>query len=237
MASLEGKKILVVGGSSDMGLAAAQLAAKAGARVTIASRSAEKLAEAAKTLGPNATTRNVDVTDDKAVAAFFADGTVWDHVVCSVGAGGRGPIKEIDLQAAYAAMEGKFWAAFLVARHAKIAPDGTLTFVSGGLSQKPAAGAALIAAVNAALENMSRGLALEMAPIRVNTISPGPVDTPMWDRYTPEQKRQFLAGAASHVPLRRVAKPEEIGEVIIACMTSTYITGTVIPVDGGSTLA
>jgi NAD(P)-dependent dehydrogenase (short-subunit alcohol dehydrogenase family) len=59
----------------------------------------------------------------------------------------------------------------------------------------------------------------------------------MWDRYTPEQKRQFLAGAASHVPLRRVAKPEEIGEVIIACMTSTYITGTVIPVDGGSTLA
>ena len=160
MSSLDGKRILVVGGSSGMGLATAQLAAKVGGLVTIASRSAEKLAKAAKSLGPSVKTAALDVTDDKAVAAFFAGGTVWDHVVCSVGSGGRGPVKEIDLKAAYEAMEGKFWAAFLVARHAKIAADGTLTFVSGAHSQKLSAGAVLIAAINAALENMSRGLAL-----------------------------------------------------------------------------
>ena len=138
---------------------------------------------------------------------------------------------------ALAAMDGKFWAGFRIARAARIAPEGSLTFVSGALSQRPAAGAALISAINAALERLSMGLALEMAPIRVNTVSPGPVDTPMWDRYGAEMKRKFLDGAAARVPLRRVAQPAEIAEIILFFMTNRFITGTVVPLDGGSTLA
>ncbi|MGH7073874.1 MAG: SDR family oxidoreductase [Stellaceae bacterium] len=237
MDALSGKKVLVVGGSSGMGEAAARLAATAGARVTIAARDHDRLVAAVKRIGQQVEPAVLDAMDDHAVAKFFADGTVWDHVVSCVGAGGRGNVKELEMAPALAAMDGKFWAGFRIARAARIAPDGSLTFVSGGLSQRPRAGAALIAAINAALENLSRGLALELAPIRVNTVSPGPVDTPMWDRYGAERKREFLDGAAAHVPLKRVAGPEEIAEIILFFMTNRYVTGVVVPMDGGSQLA
>jgi NAD(P)-dependent dehydrogenase (short-subunit alcohol dehydrogenase family) len=235
--ALEGKRVLVVGGSSGMGEATARLAAEAGGRVTIAARDHDRLAAAAKRLGPAVEPVRLDAMSDASVTAFFADGTVWDHVVSCIGAGGRGNVKELEMAPALAAMDGKFWAGFRIARAARIAADGSLTFVSGGLSQRPRAGAALIAAINAALENLSRGLALELAPVRVNTVSPGPVDTPMWDRYGAEMKRQFLDGAAAHVPLKRVAEPAEIAEIILFFMTNRYITGAVVPVDGGSSLA
>src|SRR6185437_5200820 len=149
----------------------------------------------------------------------------------------RGNIKDLDIATAMTAMDAKFWIAFRVAKAATIAKDGSLTFVSGGLSQRPAAGASIIAAINGALEKMSVGLALEFAPIRVNTVSPGPVDTPMWDRYTAEQKKKFLDGAASHVPLKRVAHPDEIAELVMFFMTNRFVTGTVVPLDGGSSRA
>jgi NAD(P)-dependent dehydrogenase (short-subunit alcohol dehydrogenase family) len=237
MGALDGKKVLVVGGSSGMGEATARLAAAAGAKVTIAARNHDRLAAAAKRLGPGVEPAMLDALSDASVSKFFADGTVWDHVAISAGAGGRGNIKELEIAAAQAAMDGKFWAAFRVAKAASIAQDGSLTFVSGGLSQRPAAGASIIAAVNGALEKMSVGLALELAPIRVNTVSPGPVDTPMWDRYGAEMKRKFLEGAAAHVPLKRVAQPEEIAEIVLFFMTNRFVTGTVVPLDGGSALA
>jgi NAD(P)-dependent dehydrogenase (short-subunit alcohol dehydrogenase family) len=237
MGALDGKKVLVVGGSSGMGEAAAKLAAEAGATVTIAARGHDRLAAAAKRIGHKAEPAMLDATSDASVDKFFADGAVWDHVVSCVGAGGRGNVRELDMIAAFAAMDGKFWAGFRIARAARIASDGSLTFVSGGLSQRPAAGAALISAVNGALEKLSQGLALEMAPIRVNTVSPGPVDTPMWDRYGADMKKKFLDGAASRVPLKRVAQPAEIAEIVLFFMTNRFVTGTVVPLDGGSTLA
>ncbi|HXE16830.1 MAG TPA: SDR family oxidoreductase [Stellaceae bacterium] len=237
MGALDGKKVLVVGGSSGMGEGVAKLAAAAGAKVTIASRNHDKLAAAAKRLGKGVEPAILDATSDAAVAKFFAEGAVWDHVCISAGGGGRGNIKDLDIATAMAAMDAKFWIAFRVAKAATIARDGSLTFVSGGLSQRPAAGASIIAAVNGALERMSVGLALELAPVRVNTVSPGPVDTPMWDRYTPEQKKKFLDGAASHVPLKRVAHPDEIAELVLFFMTNRFVTGTVVPLDGGSSRA
>src|SRR6185312_6159449 len=203
MGALDGKKVLVVGGSSGMGEGVAKLAAHAGAKVTIASRNHDKLAAAAKRIGKGVEPAILDATSDAAVTE----------------------------------MDAKFWIAFRVAKAATIAKDGSLTFVSGGLSQRPAAGASIIAAINGALEKMSVGLALEFAPIRVNTVSHGPVDTPMWDRYTAEQKKKFLDGAASHVPLKRVAHPDEIAELVMFFMTNRFVTGTVVPLDGGSSRA
>src|SRR6185437_11105022 len=191
MGALDGKKVLVVGGSSGMGEGAAKLAAHAGAKVTIASRNHDKLAAAAKRIGKGVEPAILDATSDAAVTKFFAEGAVWDHVVISAGGGGRGNIKDLDIATAMTAMDAKFWIAFRIAKAATIA----------------------------ALEKMSVGLALEFAPIRVNTVSPGPVDTPMWDRYTAEQKKKFLDGAASHVPLKRVAHPDEIAELVLFFMT------------------
>jgi len=237
MGALQGKTVLVVGGSSGMGEATALLAARAGARVTIAARGRDRLAAAAKRIGHGVAPATLDASSDSSVETFFGCGATWDHVVSCVGAGGRGLVRELEMSAAMAAMDGKFWAGVRIARRARIVANGSLTFVSGGLSQRPAAGAALIAAINGALEKMSQGLALEMAPIRVNTVSPGPVDTPMWDRYGAEMKQKFLEGAAARVPLKRVAQPVEIAEIVLFFMTNQFVTGTVVPLDGGSSLA
>lgn len=236
MLSLKDKSVLVVGGSSGIGLAAAKLAAEAGAQVTIASRSQDKLDAAARALGRGVTARVLDAGDDASVDTFFADGKVWDHIVTSAGQGGRGKLADLTMDAAFAAMNAKFWSYFRVARTAKIAPGGSLTFVTGGLGSKPAPGAALVSAVNAAVEGMTRGLALDFAPVRVNTISPGMVVTPLWDQFTDARKQEMFDKAKTTLPARRVGEPEDLGHAILFVMTNPYTTGTVVHVDGGSML-
>src|SRR5665213_2286871 len=118
MGALDGKNILVVGGSSGMGESSAKLAAQAGGKVTIAARDHDRLAAAAKRIGHGVEPAILDAMNDASVEKFFADGTVWDHVVSCVGAGGRGNVKELEMATAMAAMDGKFWAGFRVARAA-----------------------------------------------------------------------------------------------------------------------
>jgi NAD(P)-dependent dehydrogenase (short-subunit alcohol dehydrogenase family) len=129
-------------------------------------------------------------------------------------------------------MNSKFWGAYRVARAARIAPKGSLTLVSGYLSIRPRKGAAIQSAINAAVEGLARGLALELAPVRVNTVSPGLVDTPLLDRFG-DAKQGMLAQAASGLPVGMVGEPEHIARQIIACMTNAYMTGSTIYLDGG----
>ena len=236
MLSLNGKDVLIVGGSSGIGLATAKLAAEAGAKVTIASRSQDKLTAAVKDIGHGVSARVLDAGDDSSVAAFFADGRVWDHIVTSAGQGGRGKLADLTMDAAFAAMNAKVWSYFRVARAAKVAPGGSLTFVTGGLGSKPSPGASLVSAVNAAVEGMTRGLALDFAPTRVNTVSPGMVVTPLWDQFNDQQKKALFDKAATNLPARRVGQPEDLGHAILFVMTNPYTTGTVVHVDGGSAL-
>jgi NAD(P)-dependent dehydrogenase (short-subunit alcohol dehydrogenase family) len=234
MQSLNGKHVLIVGGSSGIGLGIAKVAAQAGAFVTIAARNEEKLATAVAVIGHNAGARRLDQTDDASVAAFFKDGKVWDHVVTSAGAGGRGRLPDIPMADAQNVMNSKFWGYFRVARAAKIAPGGSLTFISGKLGQKPSAGTALIAAVNSAIEGLSRGLALDLAPTRVNTVSPGVIDTPMWDRMGEAQKQAMYTQAAKTLPAGRIGRPEDVGTAVLFLMTNPFATGAVINLDGGA---
>lgn len=234
MNSLQGKKVLVVGGSSGIGLGVAQVAMQAGASVTIASRSREKLDAARAALGDKVTARVLDASDDAAVTAFFADGAAWDHIVTSAGMGGRGQLPQIEMKAAYAAMDAKFWVYFRIARAAKIAEGGTLTFVSGSLGTKAAFGSALVSATNAAVEALGRGLALDLAPVRVNVISPGVVETPLWNQFTEERRREFFKTTAQKLPARRIGQPGDIGHAVLFCMTNPFITGQIVQVDGGS---
>jgi NAD(P)-dependent dehydrogenase (short-subunit alcohol dehydrogenase family) len=137
---------------------------------------------------------------------------------------------------AMAAMNGKFWTYFRIARAARIATGGSLTLVSGGLGSKPAPGAALVSAINAAIEGLTRGLALDFAPTRVNTVSPGIIDTPLWDRMTATDRQAMYAKATATLPARRVGKPEDVGQAILFLMTNPFATGSVLHLDGGSLL-
>ncbi len=236
MISLHGQQVLVVGGSSGIGLATAKAAVAAGAHVTIAGRSEAKLELAVQALGHGVVGRPLDAGDDKSVADFFAEGKTWDHVVATTGAGGRGQIANIAMADALAAMNGKFWTYFRVARVAKIVTGGSLTLVSGGLGSKPAPGAALVSAINAAIEGLTRGLALDFAPTRVNTVSPGIIDTPLWDRMSAADRQAMYAKAVATLPARRIGHAEDVGQAILFLMTNPFATGSVLHLDGGSML-
>lgn len=236
MLSLEGKRVLVVGGSSGIGLGAAKLIAEAGARLTIASRSADKLAAAKDSLHGDVETQTLDGTDDDAVRTFFAETGTWDHVIGCAGAGGRGRIDEIDMATAQNAMNEKFWLYFRLARFGHFAPDGSLTLVSGEIAHKPVPGGSVISAVNAAIEGLTRGIAVDLAPVRVNTVCPGIIDTPMWDRMGEDAKQKMYAATAEALPVKRIGTAEDVGQAIVYLMTNPFSTGTVVMLEGGSLL-
>ena len=171
---LAGKKIVVVGGSSGIGLATAEIAKRAGADVFIASRNAERLKAAAEKIG--ATAVATDVTQDDRVAALFRATGPADHVVVTAAQLRTGPFKTVAMEDVRATLEGKFWDAWRVARAAEIRAGGSLTLVSGFLSIRPRPNSAIVGAANGPLESLTRGLALELAPVRVNCVSSGIID-------------------------------------------------------------
>ena len=236
MIDIASQKILVVGGSSGMGLAVAKELVKQKAVVTIAGRSSERLSVAAKEIGGAVATRVLDATDDAAVESFFKDGTVWDHVVVTVGSGGRGPLPSMSMTDAFAAMNAKFWCCFRIGRVAKIAPGGSLTFVSGGEGHRGQIGTTLISAINSAIAGLTRGLAIELAPVRVNTLSPGTTDTPLWDRMKPEEREAMFKRVADTLPVRRIGQADDAAHAIQFLMTNPFTTGQVVRSDGGSDL-
>jgi NAD(P)-dependent dehydrogenase (short-subunit alcohol dehydrogenase family) len=230
-----GSSILVVGGSSGIGFATAALAAKEGARVTIVSRSHERLASAAKSL-PGVGTGVLDVTNAEAVEGFFGDGTLWDHVIVAGSATNVGPARTFSLKDAHAAMASKFWGAYHVGRHARIRQGGSLTFVSGVYSIRPSKQAVLQGAINAALEALARGLALELAPVRVNTVSPGLTVTPLWDRLEPSVRTKMFKDKAAQLPAGRIGQAGDIANAILFVAANPVTTGTTLLIDGGDAL-
>ncbi len=167
---LQGKSVVVVGGSSGIGLATAELAKKEGAEVVIASRSAEKLRAATEKLGVKGMA--ADVNSDDSVAQLFRRCGPVDHVVVTAAQLRTGPFRTVAMDDVRATMEGKFWGAWRCARSAEIKAGGSLTLVSGFLSVRPRPNSAIVGAVNGALEALARSLALDLAPVRVNCVSP-----------------------------------------------------------------
>jgi NAD(P)-dependent dehydrogenase (short-subunit alcohol dehydrogenase family) len=167
---LAGKKVVVVGGSSGIGLATAEMAKREGAEIIVASRNVERLDKAAEKL--NAIAIPTDVTSDDSVAKLFQRCGPVDHVVVTAAQLRTGPFKTVAMEDVRATMEGKFWGAWRVAQRAEIRAGGSLTLVSGFLSVRPRPNSAIVSAANGALESLSRALALELAPVRVNAVSP-----------------------------------------------------------------
>lgn len=237
MIDFTNSKVLVVGGTSGVGLATAKAFVAAKAAVTIASRSAVKLRIALDQLGDAASGRTLDIRDDLAVERFCTELGAFDHVVVSAAKTQMGTISTLPLVDAYAAMDSKFWGAYRVARAISIMPNGSLTFVSGYLSVRPSKDAALQSAINAALEALARGLAIERAPIRINTVSPGLMKTPLWDFLADEAREGMYDAAIKRLPTRRVGLPEDVTEAILYLAGNRYSTGATIFVDGGGSIA
>lgn len=234
MIPLNGASVLVIGGSSGIGEAVARLCCAAQASVTIASRNPARLEAAGARLGGQVQTTVLDVTDTAACETWL-HAHPYDHVVVTASDVHGGPVREISVAQAQAAMDTKFWGAYRVAREARIAEGGSLTLVSGAVAARMKPGRALMSAMTAALETLARGLALDLAPLRVNVVSPGIVQTERL-AHVDGTRRQALDAMVSALPLKRLGQPEDVAEVILTCMTNRMMTGAVVYVDGGFTL-
>ena len=233
--SLAGKKVVVVGGSSGIGLATAELAKSEGAEIVIASRNAERLKAAADKLG--ATAIAADVTNDESVVNLFKDCGPVDHVVVTAAQLRSGPFKTVAMEDVRATMEGKFWGAWRCARAAEFRAGGSLTLVSGFLSIRPRPNSAIVGAVNGAIESLARSLALELAPVRVNCVSPGIIDTPIRAAMPEAARRDMLAKIAAALPAGRVGAGDDIARQILAFMTIGFATGSIVYIDGGALIS
>lgn len=235
--SLKGSRVLVLGGSSGIGLATAKGAAAAGAKVTLASRSSDKVNAAVAQVGNGASGVPLDTTNDAALEAFFTKQPEWDHIVVSVSAGRSAGLQDLSVQDAYGNMNAKFWTAYKTARLARITPEGSLTLVSGFLSQRPNKDALLQGCINAALESLGRGLALSLSPVRVNTVSPGLIDTPIRAAMPADKKQAVLDHAAATLPARRVGQAEDVADAILMLMTNPFTSGSTLFIDGGGLIS
>lgn len=234
---LKDKKVVVIGGSSGMGLAIAQATAKAEAKTIIASRSAQKLEAAlAEIEQSNVQAYPVDITDSDSIKDFFQRTGEIDYLVISGSSIEKGSFKELPIEKAMQTMDSKFWGPYRAVKAAPMSDRGSIILFSGGLSRQPSAGVAIVCAVNAAVEGLARALALELAPIRVNVISPGVVKTPIYSEMPEDKREQMYEQTAEMLPVGRMGEPEDIASMTLAVMTNPYMTGMVIDVNGGKFL-
>ena len=237
---LDGQVVAVIGGSSGIGLGIAKAAAEAGARVVVAGRTAAKLEAARREIGDAAAeARELDATDERAVLRFFDAVGALDHLVATAAAGlPFGPFAGLDMAAFRQGFDGKFWAFTHALRHAlpTLRRDGSVTLVTGAAARAAMPGAAGVAAVNGAIQSMVPVLARELAPLRVNALSPGVVDTPVWSGMPGEARQAMYRQAAERLPVGRIGTPADLGEAALFLMTNGYTTGIVLDVDGGARL-
>jgi NAD(P)-dependent dehydrogenase (short-subunit alcohol dehydrogenase family) len=232
---LAGKTVIVVGGSSGIGLATAEMAKANGAEVVIASRSVEKVKAAADKIGAKGIA--ADVTNDQSVIDLFRAVGPADHVVVSAAQLRTGPFKTVAMDDVRATLEAKLWGAWRCARAAEIKPGGSLTLVSGFLSIKPRPNSAIVSVANGALESLTRALALELAPIRVNCVSPGIIDTPIRAAMPEAARKELLAKVAAGLPVGRVGLAEDVARQILAFMENGFMSGSIVYLDGGASVA
>jgi NAD(P)-dependent dehydrogenase (short-subunit alcohol dehydrogenase family) len=234
---LNDNQVVVIGGTSGIGLATARMAQEAGAHVTIVGRDKDRLAGALEQLGGTARGVAFDVADETAVQDLFASLDHVDHVALLAGSRVDGEIATLDTAMIQTPINDRLWGALYVCKHAPPKmTDGSITVCSGVGVARPRRGAAVVAAAAGASEILARVAAQEVAPVRVNVIRPGAVDTPLLTRIAGARRDELMASQAKRIPLGRVARPEEIAHAILFLMTNTYVTGTTLTVDGGISL-
>jgi|SRR5581483_9673081 len=236
--TLENSQIVILGGSTGIGLATAKAAKAEGARVIVTGRSAEKLQQAKDELGAAARTVVLDVADEAGTRQFFQDLPRVDHVFITAGTLVSDKRLAPDSNTLRPAMDTRFWGALYAAKYAapKIAAGGSITFMSGVAAWRPLEGASVASASCGAVEAFARALAIDLAPIRVNTIEPGFVDTPLLDSLLGAKKGEILAAAAARLPVKRIGTAEDVADAVLFLMKNGYVTGITLTIDGGHML-
>jgi NAD(P)-dependent dehydrogenase (short-subunit alcohol dehydrogenase family) len=237
--ALSGQRIVIIGGSSGMGLATARAAAAAGAAVTIASSSQERLKAALAELPDTCDGTTVDTRDEASVAALFTRVGQLDHLVYTAGDTVRPqPLADLPLDDARQLFEVRFWGAVAAVKHAapRMRPTGSIVLTSGTIAVRPTPGAALAAGAAAATEGLTRGLAAELAPIRVNAVRPGAIRTPLWDPVPEPQRAALFAALADRTLTHSIGEADHIAAAHLYLMDNPFVTGTVLTVDGGALL-
>ncbi|MCU0565709.1 MAG: SDR family oxidoreductase [Oculatellaceae cyanobacterium Prado106] len=233
---LKDQQVVIIGGSSGIGLATAQLAQAEGARVTITGRSEEKLRRVANTLG-TVKTAIADVTNEKDLQQVFEACDRVDHLVLLGASLASGKICDAALEDLSRPITERLWGAIHTIRAA--APkmsNGSITLTSGLFSARPIAGMAVVAAAVGGIEAMTRALALELAPIRINAIAPGYIDTPLLRAAFEDQYEGVVKAQSAVLPTQRIGTAEETAKAILFLMTSGFITGEILHIDGGGRL-
>lgn len=233
--SMNGQKVVVTGGSSGIGLATAQALVERGAGVIIASRSPEKLEKAGRMLGPEAETHTLDVTREEEVKAFFEKIGPFDHLITAASGVAGGGFLDLGTAAARALFESKFWGQYHAVKYGApfLRKGGSITLFSGFVSRKPLAGFSTYAAIDGAIESLARVLALELAPLRVNVVTPGLIDTPAWESMPEEARSAQFAAVATALLVKRVGRAEDVVKAILYLIDNAFATGAIIDVDGG----
>jgi NAD(P)-dependent dehydrogenase (short-subunit alcohol dehydrogenase family) len=237
---LEGQQVVIIGGSSGMGLATARAAAAAGAAVTIASSNQDRLDKALASLPGNCDGQVVDTRSEADIEALFAHVGELDHLVYTAGdAQAPRPLQDLSLDEARQFFEVRFWGTVAAVKHAapRIRPGGSVVLTSGTIGVRPAPGAALAAGGAGATEGLTRGLAVELAPIRVNAVRAGAIRTPLWDRIPEAQREALFATLAERTLTKTIGEPDQITAAHLYLMENGFVTGTVLTVDGGAVLA
>ncbi|MFJ9418775.1 MULTISPECIES: SDR family oxidoreductase [unclassified Streptomyces] len=229
---------IIIGGGSGMGFALARNLLAEGMDVTIVGRSASRLAAARAELEPakrgEISTFEADLAREEDVAELFAQVERVDHVAVTAAdaTGVYGRTADVATAIARSVVDTKLLGAWLIGKHAAGKVTGSITFTSGINAYRPNGSNTIMAAANGALASLAYGLAMELAPTRVNVISPGWVDTPIWSQLGMDKQAAF-AELAERLPVRRVGTPDDIAQAFLSLMRNGFITGTVLHVDGG----
>jgi NAD(P)-dependent dehydrogenase (short-subunit alcohol dehydrogenase family) len=238
MLRMNERTALVVGGTSGIGLATARRLRTLGATVHIVGRGKERLDDLAAT-DPRLIGHRADGSDPGEITAVVEAVGQIDWLVISLsGSEGPGPIAGLDLGMLRRAFDAKFWGHLTTIQAAlpHVAPTGSITLLSAITARTGMPGTAGIAAVNGAVEALVKPLAAELAPIRVNGVSPGLVDTPWWSGLPDDARQAYFAQAAQVLPTRRIATADDVAEVVVLAATNANTTGTIIETDGGARL-
>jgi NAD(P)-dependent dehydrogenase (short-subunit alcohol dehydrogenase family) len=235
----DNERAVIVGGSSGIGLAVAETAALRGAEVVIISSNAERVQEAVKSIGGEAQGQAVDVSDEKAVESFFTNIGAFDHLVFTAGDSLQlHELADTDLKQARRAFELRYWSALAAVKYGSphIRKGGSIVLTTGVAGRRPHKGWVIAASVCGTIEALTRALAIELAPIRVNAVSPGVVRTDLWRNMGAAERENLYESVGKSLPVGRVGEAYDIAQAYVFLMQEGFSTGQTVVVDGGTVL-
>jgi NAD(P)-dependent dehydrogenase (short-subunit alcohol dehydrogenase family) len=236
---MQNKRVVILGGSSGIGLAVGQQAASQGAQVVIASSKTERVQSAVESIGGNAEGHTLDLSDEQAIETLFTKLGAIDHLVFTAGDSLRiHDLAATDLKQARLAFELRYWAALAAVKYGSrnIRKGGSIVLTTGIAGQRPQKGWVVVASVCGTIEALTRALAVELAPIRVNAVSPGVVRTNLWQNMTEADREHLYENVGNKLPVGRVGEAHDIAQAYLFLMQEGFGTGQTLVVDGGTVL-